>query len=179
MTLEEAMNFVDFLVYGLAQPIHDLQYVGCTLTKILTVTYHNDWYTQKIVDAQREKYGRVTWVGPACFFASSKGSTREYEMLISPPPPDPRHTFVAVQGLVGGAANDPLQGVQPTLLNREEIIIDGTHFVGYGKHYGYPFFYSSIYLKSAQTCLSVYFYGPNLEEVFDILQALRVLNEKK
>jgi hypothetical protein len=93
-------------------------------------------------------------------------------MLVSPP----RHGFVAVQGLVGGAANDPLQGVQPILLDREEIMVDGTHFIGNIEHYGSPFFYSCAYFKSAQTRLAGYFYGPALEEVYELLNALRVLN---
>jgi hypothetical protein len=71
-----------------------------------------------------------------------------------------------------------MKDVCPTILERQEIMIDGVHFIGNVKYHGAPYFHAFASFYSAQTCLTGHFCGPEIEEVFEILQALRVLNGK-
>jgi hypothetical protein len=81
MSLEEAIAFVDFPVYGHTCEVLGLQYEYCSLsTPIigLSLIYHNNRYEQKLISKFRK---------PAFSVGSRKGSQSIYEDIVSPRDP--------------------------------------------------------------------------------------------
>ena len=180
VSLEEAIASVDFPVYGLSQSIHGLQLLQCSLSTKVSICYISDLYEQKLKESQKN-LPRIKRVHPFSFVSSRKGSREAYEALLLPPAQDPGYKVVCLLELRGsdGVVREPLmQDVCPTILERQEIIIDGVHFIGNVEYRETPYFHTFAYFDSTQTSLTVHFYGPDLEEMFEILQALRVLNSK-
>jgi hypothetical protein len=178
VSLEEAIASVDFPVYGLSHPIHGLQLLQCSLSTKVSICYISDLYEQKLRESQKN-LPRIRRVHPFSSVSSRKGSRERYEALLLPPAQDPGYKVVCLQELRGsdGVVREPLmQDVCPTILERQEIMIDDVHFIGNVKYYDAPYFHTFAYFYSTQTSLTVRFYGPDIEETFEILQALRVLN---
>ncbi len=168
--LAEALASVDFPVYGLVRPIFGFQHSGTSLERDIFLSYYSEQYMQKMADAQRHlARNRVISVST---LMSRKGSQETYDMIVSPPPfSETMYTPV----ITSSAGRDPYEGMVPHVLKKAEFVIDGTHFIGDGKHYGHPYFYTWMNINSTKTNIWGNFHGPELEEVFEILQSLRVL----
>jgi hypothetical protein len=165
MSLEEAIASVNFPVYGHTCEVLGLRYVGHVLSTpnpALGLTYNNDIYMQKL--PRRRK-------GSAFFVGSMPGSRKMYEDMVSPPPCDPGITYKVVHINPGYIDDDP-----PAIFKKEDIILDGTHFIALIQYIPDPLFFSSFSLWSPQTYLSLSSHGPSLEEAFEMVKALHVLN---
>ena len=68
---------------------------------------------------------------------------------------------------------------KPLLQEKQEVTIDGVPFVGLVQHYRTPTPFTYIALGSLATSVRANFHGPDLEEVLEILQELRVLKRKQ
>jgi hypothetical protein len=194
-SLEKAMADVYFPVYGLPQPIHDLQYKGTSKGKgivtshariggqelygpFFTIKYESDRYKQKLLNVQKEKIPEERFIWYSCSLISMKGSQADCKMPTG-------HRVVPFMGELMGSergpltpGRNPLKDTEPITFEGQEIIIDRTRFIGFVEHYSTPLFYTFALFGSATACLGAHFYGPEVEEVFEILQALRVLNGK-
>jgi hypothetical protein len=168
--LAEALASVDIPVYGLVRPIFGFLHSGTSLERDVFLSYYSEQYMQKMAEAQRRlASNRVISVST---IISGKGSQEMYDRIVSPPPFSGT-TYTPV--ITSSAGRDPYEGMEPHVLERAEFLIDETHFIGDGKHYGHPFFYTWIRIGSTKTNIWCNFYGPDLNEVFEILQSLRVL----
>lgn len=78
----------------------------------------------------------------------------------------------------GSEAADPLKRVTPEIL-KEEFILDGIHFIGEINYYPDPLFFAIFAIRSAHTQLLGQTCGPSLEEVYELVKSLRVLNRKQ
>jgi len=165
-SLEEAIASVSFLVYGHTCEVLGLQCMGYTLSTsnpVLTISYNNRRYMPRHVLKL-----------PAFCVGSAQGSQKAYKDLVCPPQYDPR--IVRCPVIIGPSnTDDPLQWVKPERL-REEFILDGTHFIGKIIYYPNPLFFSSNSITSDQTYLIVQSNGPSLEELYELIKALHVLN---
>lgn len=173
MSLEEVIASVNFPVYGHACEVLELRYTGYSFSTpipTLALTYHNNRYEHKLL----KKFRR-----PAFLVGSSQGSRKIYEDLVCPPPCDPRITHQPFN--FGGPIDDPnpFDLVEPITRGKEELILDGTHFIGEISYYPDPLFHSISLLWSVQTRLTAYTCGPSFEEVYELLKALHVLNPNK
>ena len=168
--LAEALASVDFPVYGMARPIFGFLHTCTLLERDVSVSYCSEQYIQKLVEAQRHlASNRVISVST---ITSRKGSQETYDRIVSPPPFSGT-TYTPV--IISSAGRDPYEGMVPHVLKKAEFVIDGTHFIGDGKHYGHPYFYTWMNISSNKTNIWGNFHGPELEEVFEMLQSLHVL----
>jgi len=170
MSLEEAIASVNFPVYGHTCEVLGLQYSGYVLSTpnpVLTLSYYNDVYMQKL---PRRRKGNAFSVG------SSKGSQKIYEDMVSPPPCKPGITYQVVN-FSPGYVEDCLD--PPSIFKKEDIILDGTHFIASIQYIPDPIFHSTFSLWSIQTSLLAHSRGPSLEEAFEIVKALHVLNTNR
>jgi hypothetical protein len=168
--LAEALASVDFPVYGLVRPIFGFQHSGTSLECDVFLSYYSEQYMQKLAKAQRHlASNRVISVST---ITSRKGSQETYDRIVSPPPFSGT-TYTPI--ITSSAGRDPYEGMEPHVLERAEFLIDETHFIGDGKHYGYPYFYTWMNIISNKTNIWCELHGPDLNEVFEILQSLCAL----
>jgi hypothetical protein len=159
MSLEEAIASVNFPVYGHTCEVLGLRYEYCSFSTpipMLSISYHDNRYEQKLT----KKFRR-----PAFSVGSSQGSRNED--LVCPSPGITYRPFNS-----GGS----IDLVKPIRYEKEEFILDGTHFIASIQYYPDPLFRSISSLWSIQTQLFVNSLGPSLEELYELIKALHVLN---
>jgi hypothetical protein len=171
---QEALALVDFRVYGLPQLHKDLEYAYYRFPEpsgSIELGYHSTTFFQRVYEIAGQESFLASCIKIPFRIISSKGDEECYQKLLVPP-----------DGLGEKEHSLPCpshHGRKPAIFEKLELEIDGTCFVCFGRHYGYPCFRSIFSLYSTYARINVDLCGPDIDEALEILQALRVLNRKQ
>jgi hypothetical protein len=169
---------IPFPVYGITRPLYRLWcYIyTCGEGDLVLSCHRSAYYEQKMKklgeDAPLFYNGKLF---PAMILAQSQGSEQEQAQLYNGTDHGPPKGHCLEDLLV----IRPWEHIKPPLPEKQKVTIDGVPFVGLVQHYRSPALFTYVAFGSLATSIRANFYGPSLEEVFEILSNLIILNSKE
>lgn len=174
--------YITFPVYGLTRPLHQLVCYKAgypdeyfELGKGVALAYSSKKYEQKVKREVELCWGGVLRPIQSLHLVQTKGSARERKHFCKCPHygsqsrtelEDTLYRFSSLSNMA-------------KLLRNQEVLIDGEPFLGSLQLYSSPAWVTFAAFGSLSTSIRATFYGPDVQEVLEILQSLRVLNRKQ